>query len=911
MTGLLHSGAGAGNEPFCREDELADIISAIRAEDCRAVFVTSDSGLGASTILQRLGRSARDYVPVLSIHGSQSLARIPFGVLAPYLNLADTATESYRLEVLRQVLAVLDAQQAVLDGPPDGPGAPHPDPSVVLGSGDLPLLLLDDAHAIDPGTAELIVSLAMAGTVNVVASHSVRHGLPEPLPRLWATGLAENIVLNPLTQQQGHDYCEAMLGGPVFPATSWQYWFTSGGNPLFLHLLVTEGLERGSLIHQGGTWLDEYQLVPHGRGLEDAVKAVLRGLTPEGQQALNLVALAEPLAESALKGLVAPRAIRELLDWPLIARQPPSSDFLVLANPIYGQVIRDMVPVAQSRVLHERLIGDLTHDGGTKESLLRRVLWALEVGVDVGDDTLLRAAVLATKLFQSITALELAKQIKGRDFQFRAVMVRARAKYNLGDYKGAFTLMESLPADAASVQDLTFGALLRASTRSALGMPVSTLLSDAQDLREAGRRLAAAEPEQADMIGAYSQSSALMVELMGLSRAGRYAEMTELTQLLESLHGLPTAADRLNRTMALTMDAERLIAQGLPEQGSSRAAEAFALEHSEENDVFFLPENIMLRHLTALLCAGYWQAATGVMDQFGMEDGPIMFSFGGGASVVRGMAMVRAGSYEDALTVLTAGLDALRLSDPQQLLGYCTALAAFCSARLGRREEAAALIDAHVDSTGMHVVLAHEQAFLAAARHTLEPDGGWLAQLMVQADAARDSESKMLELNALALALELGDEGVAGRLAAVAAEVEGPWARGIGRFAAALHAGDGAGLKEAGDLLAEAGVLGLAHAALTRSVAVLNGTGRREQAKKVRADLRKLSSTVPAIPARVDAAGELTKRERQIAGLAAQGLSDKDIAAELTLAVRTVEGHLYRAYAKLGISAREDLADSL
>src|SRR6185312_1330454 len=213
---------------------------------------------------------------------------------------------------------------------------------------------------------------------------------------------------------------------------------------------------------------------------------------------------------------------------------------------------------------------------------------------------------------------------------------------------------ESLPADASSVQDLTFGALLRASTRSALGMPVSTLLADAQDLREAGRRLAEADPGQADTIGAYSQSSALMVELMALSRAGRYAEMTELTHLLESLQGLPTAADKLNRTMALTMEAERLIAQGFPEQASARAAQAFELEHSEENDVFFLPENIMLRHLTALLCAGYWQAATGVMDQFGVEDGPIMFSFGGGASVVRGMAMVREGSYEEALAVLTA-----------------------------------------------------------------------------------------------------------------------------------------------------------------------------------------------------------------------------------------------------------------
>ena len=38
--------------------------------------------------------------------------------------------------------------------------------------------------------------------------------LPAPLPKLWATGLAENIELLALGQEEGHEYCEAMLGGP-------------------------------------------------------------------------------------------------------------------------------------------------------------------------------------------------------------------------------------------------------------------------------------------------------------------------------------------------------------------------------------------------------------------------------------------------------------------------------------------------------------------------------------------------------------------------------------------------------------------------------------------------------------------------------------------------------------------------
>ena len=52
----------------------------------------------------------------------------------------------------------------------------------------------------------------------------------------------------------------------------------------------------------------------------------------------------------------------------------------------------------------------------------------------------------------------------------------------------------------------------------------------------------------------------------------------------------------------------------------------------------------------------------------------------------------------------------------------------------------------------------------------------------------------------------------------------------------------------------------------------------------------------------------LTVREREIANLVAAGLSNRDIADRLTVSVRTVEGHLYRACIKLDISDREDLA---
>jgi DNA-binding CsgD family transcriptional regulator len=53
---------------------------------------------------------------------------------------------------------------------------------------------------------------------------------------------------------------------------------------------------------------------------------------------------------------------------------------------------------------------------------------------------------------------------------------------------------------------------------------------------------------------------------------------------------------------------------------------------------------------------------------------------------------------------------------------------------------------------------------------------------------------------------------------------------------------------------------------------------------------------------------QLTPQELQIVRLAAQGLSNRDIAAQLFLSPRTVGHHLYKAYPKLGVVSRTELS---
>ncbi|MFF0295746.1 ATP-binding protein [Kitasatospora sp. NPDC004614] len=78
-----------------------------------------------------------------------------------------------------------------------------------------------------------------------------------------------------------------------------------------------------------------------------------------------------------------------------------------------------------------------------------------------------------------------------------------------------------------------------------------------------------------------------------------------------------------------------------------------------------------------------------------------------------------------------------------------------------------------------------------------------------------------------------------------------------------------------------------------------------------RARLELDATGAPAARGPVKVVAGLTPQESQIVRLAAQGLSNRDIAAQLFLSARTVGHHLYKAYPKLGVSSRTDLAEVL
>ncbi|SUA74318.1 Transcriptional regulatory protein devR (dosR) [Nocardia otitidiscaviarum] len=98
-----------------------------------------------------------------------------------------------------------------------------------------------------------------------------------------------------------------------------------------------------------------------------------------------------------------------------------------------------------------------------------------------------------------------------------------------------------------------------------------------------------------------------------------------------------------------------------------------------------------------------------------------------------------------------------------------------------------------------------------------------------------------------------------------------------------------------------------AHTHLSEASRIFERLAATAWADRARAELTALGDRPVARPHDHDPAARLTPQELQVVRLAAAGLSNRDIAAQLFLSPRTVGHHLYRAYPKLGITKRTEL----
>jgi DNA-binding NarL/FixJ family response regulator len=152
---------------------------------------------------------------------------------------------------------------------------------------------------------------------------------------------------------------------------------------------------------------------------------------------------------------------------------------------------------------------------------------------------------------------------------------------------------------------------------------------------------------------------------------------------------------------------------------------------------------------------------------------------------------------------------------------------------------------------------------------------------------------------------------VAARCAALTADDD--HAEALYQQAIAAHEGDGRPVEQArtrllyGEWLRRNHRRADAREHLLAAAATFARIGARLKPERAESELRAAGAAAPAVSP-VDPLARLTPQELQVIRLAATGASNKQIGAQLFLSPRTVGYHLYKAFPKLGVTSRDELA---
>jgi hypothetical protein len=866
-----------------RDDQLRFVSEAIGRSGTVAVVIAGGPGLGKTRLVtEALARAkARGFVTEWVV-ATQAAASIPFGPLAHLLPHANTEA-GLRLELLRQAGQML-ARRA---------------------GGRRMVLGVDDAHLLDDASAALVYHLATTSTVVVLAT--VRTGEPasDAVMALWKDVNTEWLELAPLDEVACARLVETVLGGQVDGATHHELWRLSLGNVLFLRELVNGALEAGRLTEVGGVWRATGTLAI-GTRLVEVVEARLGRLSPDARAVAELIAVGEPLCLSLLEALAAAEDLDAIDRAGLLAVVPDGRRTVVrLVHPLYGELLRATTPPLRARAIRRRLAEAFAATGARRhDDLMRLVVWQLSSGLVPKPELLVKAARQASeRFFDHALAERLAAAAYEAGGGLRAGLACANARHAQGRAVEAEQLLVELEAQAVTSEERARVALLRANNL----------------LRGLGR--------SEDALQVLSAAEAVVVE------PGWRDEFAVLR-----------ATDAINR--------------GRPVEALEAAGGVLARPDAHEGAVL----RAVAATVSALACKGRTGEAIAIADrklqQLGDADAEASL-FVDALLTMRSLARRLDGRLEEDEKSGLARCQLLLLQRADDLRAVCTlTLGEVALARgavqtaIRRLRESLPLLRKHgrvlgiigiswclgalaqAAATAGDITLAEET--LAELDRTTpadfySPNGdlarAWVAVLRGSLGGGRDLALKAagraaerscdgLEAVALHDAARLGAAGtVAPRLAELATRVEGRLAPAYATHAAALVAGDAAKLKHVAEQFADVGANLLAAEAAAEAAHQYRAVGQNASALAAAARSRALAdrcegARTPALEL-TGIVQPLTDREREVATLAAQGWPNTRIAEQLVLSVRTVESHLYHAYAKLGVSSREELGDRM
>ncbi|MDT4988716.1 MAG: hypothetical protein QOI74_2810, partial [Micromonosporaceae bacterium] len=401
------------------------------------------------------------------------------------------------------------------------------------------------------------------------------------------------------------------------------------------------------------------------------------------------------------------------------------------------------------------------------------------------------------------------------------------------------------------------------------------------------------------------------VESIMRSHHGEYAAALGLAhRVLADRH-----SDAGSRALAASTVGHLGAARGTPVQTMRSMAAVDAEAPRWRADAPYLQLAVELARGTAAILAGDLAAVDTVMaaEFAGLADAGEFRLGSGYLSLVRAQAARLRGQLRDAGRY--AGTAAAALATSRMYGALANAERAHVAALSGQTALAADAIAeadrAHRPTmTILYPWLEQARSWVATAAGDRGTGAEVLHRLVRRLRADRFAAH---ELHALYDLVRLGHAAPAvSRMTELAPTVEGPLPALMVRHARAAADADGDELLAVAEDFAELGLTLYAAEATGAAIPLLRA-GRAPRTSNA-------TELLATLVARCDGVGtvtlavtqpSLTGRERQIARLAAAGVPSKEIADQLYLSARTVDNHLLRVYAKLGIAGRAELAVAL
>jgi DNA-binding NarL/FixJ family response regulator len=855
-----------------RSEELAVIADATRAtaERARGIVLSGAAGVGKT-------RVAREAVAACGppngrrrwIIGTASAANVPLGAFA------DIASD-FGPDPLRRVREVIDA---LIGDARDG--------EAVVG--------VDDAHLLDDLSAFAVNQLVTRRLATVILTIRSGETPPDAITAIWKDHHLERLELQPLSLDETNLLIEQVLGAPVHSLSARLLWQYTQGNALYLRHLVDSEVSAGRLGRHSGVWLwDGHPAL--SPTLAEILEARIAQVPRAVQGVLDALAVTEPLDVEILAAVTDPDALAEAESLGLVSVDTRVGLASVrLAHPMLGEVRR----TRRLRWLRGRIATELARKGSTDpRDLVRRAVLTIDSKLTPDPELLVKAAVAAAQLRDARLAEGLATEAVAAGGGFDAKLTLAMTNIWLQRPIQAEAILAELAENTSGPARCQIAIVRAVNFAGGLG-----------DAASAEKELDDALPTDDD---AWQRIATAPRALIDLERGHARAAVDRVGAALDS-----PLTDELAQMVSTWVMVTGLGDLGRIDEIESWADSGYRLAASSA-DVSHLRFQLASLQARAYRFAGALAQSDAAIARIRQEtlDVPFEESW---HTFLAGMSALSRGALTDAQRSLRESLAYLGTGDAGRVIrasgrSWLTTVLGMA----GRGTDARREFDAiewwaqDPDVCVFDVERSIAQAWTCAA------EGDVPQAISILREAAQlETELGRPGLQGLLLqtATQFGDTTTAKRLAELADKLEGPRAPAAAAHAAALAAGSGDDLVDASRRYEEFGDRLAAADTAAQAVVAYQQAGVRGAALCASATAQRLAAEcqgaqTPALRAAMTAQ-PFTNRQRQIISLAAQGLSNKEIAERLSMSIRSVEGHLFRASQRVAANNREQLISIL